>query len=53
MKHLTITITGETETDLVIALEEVKSQVEKEFTSGFDRNETGSYTFELEERPAS
>jgi len=48
-KHLRITITGETYGDLVEALEEVHRKVEEEYTSGFDRNETGDYEFDITE----
>ena len=46
-KHLLITITGETYGDLVEALEEVHRKVEEEYISGFDRNETGDYEFDI------
>lgn len=49
MLHLTIAIDGKTTDDLVLALEEVKSKVEDEYTSGSDRNESGGYTFGLQE----
>jgi uncharacterized protein (DUF169 family) len=48
-KHLRITITGETYGDLVEALEEVHRKVEEEYLSGFDRNETGDYEFDITE----
>jgi len=48
-KHLRITITGETYGDLVEALEEVHRKVEEEYLSGFDRNETGGYEFDITE----
>jgi len=48
-KHLRINITGETYGDLVEALEEVHRKVEEEYTSGFDRNETGDYEFDITE----
>lgn len=40
-----IILTGETESDLLIALEEVSRLMQTGFTSGFDRNETGSFNF--------
>jgi hypothetical protein len=49
-KKLTVTIEGEGFSDLVEALREVQRLVDDEFTSGHDRNETGSYSFSVEEK---
>ena len=49
MKQLEITISGKTESDLTIALDEVRRKVEEGFLSGFDSNDSGSYTFEIKE----
>lgn len=46
---LTINIQGETKEDLVLALEEVCKWVNEDYTSGFNRNETGRYNFKVEE----
>lgn len=46
-KYLRIEISGETESDLEIALDEVKNKVSKGYLSGFDSNETGDYEFNL------
>ena len=46
-KQLKITITGESFYDLEVALDEVKKQIEDEYLSGFNRNETGSYVFDV------
>ena len=48
-KKLSITITGETFSDLEIALEEVKKYIEDEYLSGFGSNETGDYEFDVTE----
>lgn len=47
---LEITSIGDTEDDLVIALQEVIRHVEQGFTSGFGRNETGNYDFSITPR---
>ena len=49
MKQLEVTISCKTESDLTIALDEVKRKVEQGFLSGFDSNDSGSYTFEITE----
>ena len=49
MKQLKIKITGKTESDLTLALDEIKRKVEKTFLSGFDSSDTGNYTFEITE----
>lgn len=51
MKTLTATVTGEEESDLRLAMEEVIRLVDGVFTSGQGRNETGSYSFNITEGP--
>lgn len=45
--NLNIEISGHSEEELSLALEEVKRKVEGGFTSGADNNDTGSYGFTL------
>ena len=45
---LSVQIEGQETKDLQNALKEVLRLVEDDFTSGFDRNETGSYRFTVE-----
>jgi len=45
---LTINIEGVTTTDLLMALDEVERLVLQGFKSGFDRNDSGSYRFDVE-----
>ena len=45
---LTIDINGQETEDLKLALEAVMRLVSSGFTSGFDRNETGSYRFSID-----
>ena len=45
---LNVQIEGQETEDLQNALNEVLRLVEDDFTSGFDRNETGSYRFAVE-----
>lgn len=47
MLKLKVEINGKSINDLVIALEEVMNKVEDEYTSGFDRNDSGNYSFEV------
>ena len=49
MFDLSLTIKGDTEEDLVIAMLEVVRLLEDGFTSGFDSNESGSYDFTVRE----
>ena len=49
MKQLEVSISGKTESDLTIALDEVKRKVEQGLLSGFDSNDTGNYTFDITE----
>jgi hypothetical protein len=57
MLNLTINSKGESMEDLLLTLEEVIRLVEEGFTSGFDRNESGSFEFtvmnEHHQRPAT
>lgn len=46
---LTVKIEGSAWGDLELALEEVKQRVEAGYTSGADRNDTGTYSFEVKE----
>ena len=41
-----IIVTGDTFEDIDIALQEVKIKISEGYTSGFDENESGSYSFE-------
>lgn len=45
----TITCEGETEEDLNQAFEEAHRLIKEGFTSGYDQNDTGSYSFDLTE----
>ena len=45
MLKLTVTATGETTDELLLALEEAGRRVREDFTSGFDRNDTGAFEF--------
>lgn len=47
MLKLEIEITGNTTSDLEIALDEVRKQVSEGFTKGFNRNDTGRYHFDV------
>ena len=42
-----IEFTGRTVADCILAIEEAASRIDSEFTSGGDRNEDGSFSFEL------
>lgn len=50
MIHGTIEVSGATEDDIELAIEAALDSIRRGNTSGFDRNETGSYRFELTER---
>ncbi len=41
-----IIVTGDTFEDIDIALQEVKIKISEGYASGFDENESGSYSFE-------
>ena len=44
---MTIEVTGQDTDDLTLALGEVRRLVDGDFTSGFDRNESGVYRFSI------
>lgn len=44
-----IEVTGETDGDVEIAVEAVLDSIRRGNTSGFGRNDTGSYNFTLDE----
>lgn len=46
---LTVNVTGETDSDIVDGLEETLNRVRNGYTSGMDRNETGSFSFTMED----
>lgn len=48
MLKLTVEITGKTEGDIELALQETLRKVEGGYKSGFDRNDSGRYSFEIE-----
>ena len=48
MLTATIQLTGSTREDLLLALDEVAAKIGDDYTTGSDRNETGSYTFEVD-----
>lgn len=48
--NLTASITGDSTSDLLIALQEVQKQVELYFLSGAGENESSSYEFNIAER---
>jgi len=48
----TIEVTGKTLDDVLDAIDEARKRIADELTSGFDRNEDGSFRFELKERVA-
>lgn len=50
VKHLEISIEGDTTDDLIAALHEVKRDVGRECIEGSNRNETGQYYFVIKER---
>jgi len=45
---LTVTVRGQTLSDLETALDRIRSQVAEGYTSGQDRNELGNYKFDRE-----
>lgn len=44
---LSVEIKGERQEDLELGLEETLRKVREGYTSGFDRNETGRYSFAI------
>jgi hypothetical protein len=51
MLNLTIGISGKGVNDLVIALEVITKQVRECYRCGFDRNETGHYSYTIDGQP--
>lgn len=49
MLKATIELSGETTDDLLLAMDAIAEAIGDDYTSGRNRNETGSYTFEVEE----
>lgn len=47
MLTLQTKIEGKTTNDLLLALDEMREKVSQGFTSGFDRNESSNYNFEI------
>lgn len=45
MKKFNIEVNGRSESDILNALEEIKSRIENEFIEGADSNTSGSYKF--------
>lgn len=45
MKSFDITITGKTESDIELAIDEVASKIKQGFLCGADKNETGSILY--------
>jgi hypothetical protein len=50
-KHLKIEVCGLNDSDLEIALQEIQRIIAAGLTSGFDSNDTGSYSFDVTRRP--
>lgn len=48
-QKLIIKVRGDTETDLQLALDEVKEQIKKGNLTGTDGNDTGYYFFDIKE----
>ena len=48
MLKLTVTITGESTEDLLIALEKVMRNVDESYTSGFGESEDSSFKFNID-----
>jgi len=53
MLTATIELHGETETDIELALDEVRRLVGEGFTSGHNSNDTGKFTFNISEGTGS
>jgi len=43
-----ITVNGNSESDILIALDEIKNKIGEGYTSGKDGNDTGDYYFNIE-----
>lgn len=48
MLKVTIEATGHTRGDLTLAIQEALNRIENGYTTGMDRNETGSFTFAVD-----
>jgi len=48
-KHIVIDLEGETEHDIRDALNEAIKDIKKQFSSGFNSNDTGRYHFKVTE----
>lgn len=48
-QKIEIIIEGDDQGDLEIALEEAMRKIQEGYTSGADRNDTGSYSFDVSE----
>lgn len=46
-KTIEIFVTGNTESDLELAIEEATQRIKDGYLSGADKNETGSYSFDI------
>lgn len=44
---------GKTLSDVLYAIDEARASIERENTTGFDRNEDGNYSFEVDGRDES
>lgn len=47
MLDLNINIEGKTESDLLDAIDYIRGNIEVGMTSGFDRNDSGQYKYEI------
>lgn len=45
MKNFEISVSGKTLDDVVLAIEEAKNWIEKGYSSGFNSNDSGEYSF--------
>lgn len=52
MLTLKLESTGQTTEDLLDALDKIREQVESGFTSGFDKGDGRSYSFDIEDEPS-
>lgn len=49
-KILKITIHGDHTEDLIFAMDEIKKQIEDDYTSGIGANESGSFNYDISEK---
>ncbi|MFB8378114.1 hypothetical protein [Paenibacillus taichungensis] len=47
MKNVTVNITGMTDEDLLLAIDQIYQKLSNGYTSGADRNASGNYMFEV------